>query len=113
MKSKALLISLILGGLYGIYIISYFFNGLSSASSGAEAAGAVVATALVAPHMILVVLAVIFNALAYFKNAKGFALTGGILYSVAGGIFILYLPFVIVSIITSFIGYSKLKKLTR
>lgn len=108
--SKLLLISAILGSIYAIYLIVYFGGGIAESKDAAEAAGRAIATALVTPHMILVVLAVIFNWVGYFSNKRGFALTGGILYSVAGVIFILYLIFLVPSIILSFVGYAKLKK---
>ena len=88
--SKALLISGILGALYSIYIIAHF-SGATVSSSGAEQVGAAIATALVTPHMILVVLATIFNWVAYFTNKRGFALTAGILYSVGGVVFLAYI----------------------
>lgn len=111
MKSKALLISLIVGTIYGVYLIVNFGSALGGASSDGELVGAGIATMLVMPHMILVILAIIFNALGYFKASKGFALTGGILYSVAAVVFLMYAPFLIVSIVCSFVGYSKVKKL--
>lgn len=110
-RSKALLISAILGTLYSLYLISYFGGGIFGSKGGAELAGAAIATALVTPHMILVVLATIFNWLGYFSNKRGFALTGGILYSVGGVIFIIYIIFVIPSIVLSFVGYAKLKNI--
>ncbi len=109
--SKALLVSGILGALYAIYLISYFSGVITKGSGAAEQVGGAIATALVTPHMILVVLAVIFNWIAYFINKRGFALTGGILYSVGGVLFLLYLPFVIPSLVLSFVGYAKLKKI--
>lgn len=109
--SKALLVSGILGALYAIYLISYFSGTMTKGSGTAEQLGGAIATALVTPHMILVVLAVIFNWVAYFTNKRGFALTGGILYSVGGVVFILYLVFVIPSLVLSFVGYAKLKKI--
>ncbi len=108
--SKALLVSGILGALYSIYIISHFFSA-TTGSKGAEQVGAAIATALVTPHMILVVLATIFNWVAYFSNIRGFALTAGILYSVGGVVFLLYIIFVIPSLVLSFVGYAKLKKI--
>ncbi|AJA42534.1 hypothetical protein phiCT453A_44 (endogenous virus) [Clostridium phage phiCT453A] len=110
-RSKLLLISAILGALYSVYLISHFGGGIFGSKDGVELAGAAIATALVTPHMILVVLATIFNWVAYFSNKRGFALTGAILYSVAGVIFMLYIMFVIPSIVLSFIGYAKLKKI--
>lgn len=110
-RSKLLLISAILGAMYSVYLITYFGGGIFSSKDAAEAVGSAIATALVTPHMVLVVLATIFNWVAYFSNKRGFALTGAILYSVGGVIFILYIIFVIPSIILSFIGYAKLKKI--
>lgn len=110
-KSKALLVSLIVGALYAIYLIVYFGGAMGGSSSDGEALGKGIAAVMVMPHMILVILAVIFNALGFFKNAKGFALTGGILYSVAAVVFLMYAPFLIISIVCSFVGYSKVKKL--
>lgn len=108
--SKALLIAAIIGALYSIYLIAYF-GGAIGGSQGAEQAGAALATALVTPHMILVVLATIFNWVAYFTNKRGFALTAGILYSVGGVMFIVYILFVIPSLVLSFVGYANLKKI--
>lgn len=108
--SKALLISGILGALYSIYLICYF-TGATAGSEGAEQVGAAIATVLVTPHMVLVVLATIFNWVSYFSNKRGFALTAGILYSVGGVIFLLYIIFVIPSLVLSFVGYSNLKKI--
>lgn len=108
--SKALLIAAIIGALYSIYLIAYL-GGAIGGSQGAEQAGAALATALVTPHMILVVLAAIFNWVAYFTNKRGFALTAGILYSVGGVIFIVYIMFVIPSLVLSFVGYANLKKI--
>lgn len=108
--SKALLISAILGALYSIYLICYF-TGAIGGSEGAEQVGAARATALVTPHMVLVVLATIFNWVGYFTNKRGFALTGGILYSVSGVMFLIYIMFVIPSIVLSFVGYANLKKI--
>ena len=108
--SKALLISAILGALYSIYLICYFTGAIGD-SEGAEQVGAAMATALVTPHMVLVVLATIFNWVGYFTNKRGFALTGGILYSVSGVMFLIYIMFVIPSIVLSFVGYANLKKI--
>lgn len=112
-KSKALLVSLVIGALYAIYLIVYFVGIMTSSSDGAEAAGAGIATILVTPHLVLIILAVIFNALGYFQNRSGFALTGGILYCVAAGVFLIYAPFCIIEIIFSFVGYSKVKKINK
>lgn len=110
MKSKALIISAILGTVYSLYLIVHFSGTMSGDVSDTEAIGGAIATMLVTPHIIVVVLSTIFNILAVALKKMGFALTSGILYSVAGVLMIMYLPFVIPMIILSFIGYSKMKK---
>lgn len=107
-KNLLLLISAVIGLAYSIYIISHF-SGAMSGSTGAEAAGAAIATALVTPHMILVVLATIFNWVAWFTNKAGFALVSGILYAVGGVVFLGYFLFVVPSMVLSFVGYAQLK----
>ena len=107
-KNICLVIEFILGLLYSVYIIAYF-TGAVGGSSGAEQAGAAIATALVMPHMICTVLATIFNGLGCFLNKSGFALTGAILYAVAMVLFPLYFLFLILQMILSFVGFSQLK----
>lgn len=109
MKSKSLLVSLIIGALYALCLVTYIVQSLQQ-STGASQIGVGIGTAILTPHIILVVLADIFNAVALFTNKQGFALTGWILFSVGAALFIPYAPFLIVSIVCSFIGYSKLKK---
>ncbi|QOX64236.1 hypothetical protein FRZ06_13245 [Anoxybacterium hadale] len=108
-KSKCLLISAILGTLYLVYVISYFINGVAS-TSGSDQIGAGIATALVAPHMFLLALAVLFNWIGWAARVRWAALTGGILYCVSGLLFLLYVVFEIPSIILSFVGFAKMKK---
>lgn len=108
-KNKLLLVSFILGLLYSIYIFTYFTGALGG-SSGAEQVGAGIATALVMPHMVVTVLATIFNGLGYFMGKSAFALTGAILYAVAMVLFPMYFFFVIIQMILSFIGFAKMRK---
>lgn len=110
--NKPLLISFVIGAAYLIYLISYFTSVLGS-TSGAEQAGAALATALITPHMICILLAVIFNGVGVFFSKRGFALTGAILYSVALVLFLPYFMFVIIEIVLSFIGTGQLKKKSR
>lgn len=109
-RSVALIISAVLGVLYSIYLVSYFGGVVFSGSSGSEAVGGAIATALVTPHMVCVVVATIFNVIAAINNKRGFALVGAILYSVGALLFLMYAFFVVPSIILSFIGYAKLGK---
>ncbi len=111
-KNICLMIAFILGLLYSIYIIAYF-TGAVGGSSGAEQAGAAIATALVMPHMVCTVLATIFNGLGCFLNKSGFALTGAILYAVAMALFPLYFFFVIIQMVLSFVGFSQVRKVRK
>jgi Zn-dependent protease with chaperone function len=110
-KSKLLLISSILGALYAIYIVLYFSGVVSGSSSDAESVGSAIATILVLPHILLTIVAVIFNIIGYAKNSRGFTLTAAILYAVAGVMFFIYALFILPSMILSFVGYSKLKEI--
>lgn len=111
-RSVCLLIAAILGVIYVIYIVSYFFGANASAGSTAEAIGTGIATAMVTPHLICIVLAVIFNVLGWFMNKRAFALTAGILYAVGAVMFLMYAPFVLVQMILAFVGFARLKTLT-
>lgn len=108
-KNKQLLISWILGAAYFLYLISYLTSAVSG-STGAEQAGAAIASALIMPHLITVGIATLFNILGWSMNKTGFALTGAILYSVSLVLFPPYFMFVVIQIVLSFVGYSKMKK---
>lgn len=107
--NKLLLVSFVLGLLYGVYILYYVFSTFGSASGSAEAVGVGLAITLAMPHIICAVLAVIFNGLGLFMNKRGFALTGAILYTVACAIFPLWFMFTIIQAILSYIGYAKMR----
>ena len=109
-KSVLLLISGILGLCYAFYLISVFGGGLASSSSDAELIGAGIAATLVAPHMICVIAAVIFNIIAWLGNVRWAALVAGILYAVAMLCFVLYAFFVLIQTILCFVAFAKMKK---
>ncbi len=104
-KSKALIISSILGILYAVYLIVYF------AGASSDNLGGALATTIVMPHMVCVVIAAIFNLASAITNKRGFALTSAILYSVAAVLFVMYALFVVPMIILSFVGFANLKKI--
>jgi len=112
-RSKALLISGILGALYMIYIIYYCITTMAAQTDGASQLGTGIGIALITPHIICVVLAVIFNWIGWAGSIRWAALVGAIMYCVAAAIFILYAPFVLVQLILSFVGFAKLKKLNQ
>jgi hypothetical protein len=70
-RNVALLIGAIIGLAYGIYIVSYFATQTASAISGGDSLGMLsggLATVMVLPHMICVLVAVIFNIVARAIN---------------------------------------------
>lgn len=110
-KSKLLLVALILGALYLVYSAWYWFGGGADVGSSSTAqAGAVIASAIVMPHLVLTLLAVVFNALGFALSKRAFALVAGILYSVAMVLFPPYFFFVIVQAILSFVAFAKMKE---
>jgi hypothetical protein len=109
-RSKIMFTSAILGSLYLAYIVYYFLNEVGT-TQGAEQMGAAIATTVVLPHIVLLALAVIMNWVGFFMNVKWGAISSGILYSVSGVIFLLYIFFVIPMIILSFVGVSKIGKI--
>lgn len=108
-KSKLLLVAGILGTVYLIYLISYFSSGVAS-SQGAEAIGVGIAAALVAPHMVCVGIAVIFNWLGWALKARWAALVAGIMYAVSIVCMFLYAMFVVLQMILCFVAYAKMKQ---
>lgn len=112
-KSIALILSAIIGAGYALYITTYFGGTIFKSESAAAAAGVSIAAALVTPHMLCTVVAAIFNVIACFNNNSAFALTGAILYCCAAVLFLFYALFVVPSIILSFVGYARLKKLRK
>lgn len=111
--SVCLIISLIIGLIYAVYSIWYWFIDVPGSQAGdtAEQLGAALATALVYPHLICAFLAVIFNAIGLLARKRGFALTGAILYTVAAALMPVYAPFVLVEAVLSYIGFARMKKM--
>ena len=111
-RSKCLLISAIIGSLYLIFIMSCIYGTMAEATDAAEQLGVGIGAMLIAPHIFLLGLAVLFNWI-FAVNARWAALTGGILYSVSTLVFIMYFIFEVPSIVLSFVGFAKLKDLPR
>lgn len=109
-RSKVVFVSLILGVAYLVYLLSYFF-GETASTEGTEQVGAALATALVAPHMFMVLLAVIFNIIAFLATKGWACIVALVLYCIAGLVFLVYAPFVIPMIILSAVGIGKIKSL--
>ncbi len=107
-KSKLLLVSWILTTAYVVYLVIYF-SGTIASSSGTEQLGATLASVLVFPHALLVFIGLIFNVFAWLLSKRGFALTSGILYSVAMLLFIPYFFFILLQTVFCFVAYAKMK----
>ncbi len=112
MRSKVLLVSNIIATLYVVYLVTYFGGSVLS-SSGAEAVGGAIATALVMPHMFMFLIGAVFGWIGYFIKASWSALVGAILYALGTLFFLAYFMFGVPILVLGFIGYSKQKKLNK
>lgn len=108
-KSKLALVSLVLSILYILFLVKHFGGSIVSGDS-TEATGAVIASALIMPHTIMVLIGLIFNTLGYFLNNRSFVLVGAILYAVSIALFFIYFMFVIIQMILSFVAFAKMPK---
>ena len=104
--SKTALVSFVIGLAYLIYACIYFFG---TSAGGTEQAGAIIATAIVMPHIIATGIAVIFNGLGTFMQKRACVLVGAIMYAVAMVLFPMYFMFVVIEMVLSFIGYARMK----
>ena len=96
------LFGMILSVLYAIYIVSYF-GGIAL-----DDAGSFIASILVAPHMICVVVGSVFSLVGFFGEKRWAVLTSAILMAVAAALFPKYAGFVLVQAILLFVGYAKM-----
>lgn len=111
-RSLALFISSILGVAYSIYILCIVFSLFLSAT-GLDSTGALVVTMLMAPHVVCVILATLFNILAFWFTSKGFAIAASVLYAVGGLVFFTYRLYVIPMVLITLIGISDVSKIKR
>ena len=87
------LVSTILVSLYAIYLMSYFYGGVVNSNSGAEAAAGTIATAIVTPHMIAIIVGAVFSAVALFANKNWAAITSCVIVFVSTMLFPPYFMF--------------------
>lgn len=117
-RSVFLLISFVLGALFLIILVPGVFNQtdkvVSQTANTLEDVGfqlgTVIGAALMIPQMIATGIAVTLNVVGWVFGGRGFSLAGAILYCVAALLMIVNAPFLLPSIVLSFIGYAKLKK---
>jgi hypothetical protein len=117
-RSLLLLISAVLGLVFFFVLVGGTFSRtdemLSQAATTAEEVGVQLGTmigaALLIPQMIATGIAVILNGVGWGIRSRGFALTGAIVYCVAAVLMIINAPFLLPSIVLSFVGYAKMRK---
>lgn len=96
------LLCMILTVAYAIYVFAYFNSVSSQNLSGA------LATAIVMPHLVCVVVAAIFALLGFFGKKRWAMLTCGVLLVVAAVVFMSYAPFVVIQAILAFVAYARM-----
>lgn len=109
--SKMVLASTILISLYAIYLMVYFYGGVANSNSDSDAAVGVIATALVTPHMILIVLGAVFSIVALFANKNWAAITSCVIVFVSTLLMPIYFMFTIPLGIIGIIAIVCLNKL--
>ena len=110
--SKMVLVSTILVSLYAIFLMAYFYGGVANSNGDEQVAGAI-ATALVTPHMILIVLGVVFSVVALFANKNWAAITSCVLVFVSTLLMPIYFMFTIPLGIIGIIAIVCLNKLNQ
>ena len=116
-RSIPLLISAVLGLLFVVVLMSTAFNQtdqtLSTTANTAEDVGrqlgTLIGVGMLMPQIVTSAIAVILNAVGWGTRKRGLALAGAILYCVAAVLMIFNAPFLVPSIVLSFIGYARMK----
>ncbi len=111
-RSILLTVATVLASAYAVYLFCYFVGG-TAAASGTDAISGAIATALVTPHAVTVLIGAVFGWLGVFAKKSWAALVAAILYSVATLLFLAYAMFTIPLLILGFIGYANQKKLNK
>lgn len=117
-RSVLLLIALIIGLAYLVLQISLLTGSANkvatmsteTAEQVGEALGTAIGVTLLMPHVILIALAVIFNAVGWLGKARWAALTAAILYTVGGVLGFVNFLFVLVPMVLCYVAYGKMKK---
>lgn len=110
MRSKILFTASTLAAIYSLYLV-FYFSGTTLNSDGVEAIGGAIASALIAPHMIMFLIGAIFGWVGFIFKKAWAALVAAILYSVGTVFFLMYAMYGVPIMILGFIGYAKQAKL--
>ena len=108
-RSKTLIISMVLGVAYSIYLMSYFYN-ITICGSGMDFIAGSIASAMVLPHMLATIAGAVFSVVAVIINKRWSAMVAFIMYYVASLLFIMYAIFTLPIAIIATIGYVRMKK---
>ena len=117
-RSILLLIALLIGAVYLCMQIGNISSNASkvankdtqTAEQAGQALGTAIGVTLLMPHVILIALAVIFNAVGWIGRARWAALTAAILYTVGGVLGLVNILFVIVPMVLCYVAYGKMKQ---
>lgn len=116
-RSLMLLIAAILGLIFFIVLVSQYAGIGSTLDKQADSAeelgfqlGTMIGAALLLPQLVASGIAVILNAVGWGIRSRGFALAGAIVYCVAAVLMIINAPFLLPSIVLSFVGFAKMGK---
>ncbi len=114
MKKRSIMLAIVtlLATAYTVYLFCYFVGGTLS-TSGSEAIGGAIATALVLPHAVMFLIGAVFGWIGYLLKQSWAALVAAILYSVGTLFFLAYFMFGAPLLIMGFIGYANQKKLNK
>ena len=115
-RSVMLLIALIIVVGYLILQFQNYSNGIKAIQPEAttsEEVGAQLGTAIgmtiLLPHLILIVLGAIFNAVGWIGKQRWAALTAAILYTVGGVLGLVNFLFIIIPMVLCYVAYGKSK----
>ena len=115
-KNIPLIIAMVIGVAYALYSLWYWMAGGAAAQAGTDSAaqlGGAMAAAIVMPHVMVELIAAVFNVLGVVFGKPAFALTAGILYAVAMVLFPMYFMFVIVEMVLCFVAFAQMRKARR
>lgn len=104
-KNKHAFISMVLGAVYMVYIISYLIGVIPYLPNNSG-----LPIALMIPHVICSGTALLFNIWGYFKNTAKGMLVAGILYAGSAVLLVPFFVFIPIRMILSFVAYAKIKK---
>ena len=108
-RSKTLIISMVLGVAYSIYLMSYFYD-VTMNGNGMDFIAGGIASAMVLPHMLATIAGASFSVVAVLINKRWSAMVAFIMYYVASLLFIMYAIFTLPIAIIATIGYVRMKK---